>query len=170
MYAELSLIAKTKVCGDCKLNKPASDFSKDKGKYDGLCWHCKVCRKKYRQQPHVRSQTSIYNKAERKKDPEKTKERDRKYTLSRYWGMTPEEFEKLLNDPGRKCKICKRPERSSEKKPLVIDHCHTSGRIRGLLCDDCNRGIGLLKDSPDILQNALDYLVQGLETQDKKPA
>lgn len=170
MYAELKQTEETKVCGDCKLVKPLSDFNKDKGKTDGRHWCCKPCRKKYRQQTHVKTQISAYNKAERKRNPELTKQRDRKYTLLRYWSMTPDEFEALLNKHNRQCGICKKAERSSDKKPLVIDHCHTTGQIRGILCDNCNRGIGLLRDSTEILDAAIAYLNQALETQDKKPA
>lgn len=170
MYAELELIEASKKCGDCKVIKPLSEFNKDKGKQDGLNWCCKVCRKKYRQQPHVKAKTSLYNKAERLRDPKKTKQRDRKYTLARYWDMTPEMFEDLLNKHDRGCGICHKKERSSERKPLVIDHDHTTGEIRGILCDNCNRGLGLLKDSQEILQQAIAYLNKAVETQDKKPA
>lgn len=170
MYAELKLIGMTKVCGDCKIEKPLSDYCKDKGKKDGLHWSCKDCRKKYRQQPHVKAHTSGYNKARRQKDPKATKERDRKYTLMRYWGLTPIQFEELLKKHNSQCGICKKKDRSSDKKPLVIDHDHATGAIRGLLCDNCNRGIGLLQDSKEILQAAIAYLQQTSETQDKKPA
>ena len=170
MYAELKPSSMLKVCGDCKVEKPASEFNKDKGKLDGLHWCCVVCRKKYRQQPKVKAATSEYNKAQRLKNPEATKKRDREYTLRRYWGMTTDEFEKLMIKHNRKCGICGKKERSSAKKPLVIDHDHKTGAIRGLLCDNCNRGIGLLQDSKKLLQNAIAYLDQVLEAQDKKPA
>jgi len=41
---------------------------------------------------------------------------------------------------------------------LVVDHCHSTGKVRGLLCSNCNRGIGMLQERVDILQNAIDYL------------
>lgn len=135
-----------------------SKFNKDKGKNDGLHWCCKSCRKKYRQQPDVKAQTSSYNKAERRRDPKLTKMRDRKYTLKRYWGMTADQFEVLMNEHNRQCGICGKQERSSPKKPLVIDHDHSTGEIRGLLCDNCNRGIGLLQDNISILHTAIAYL------------
>jgi hypothetical protein len=62
------------------------------------------------------------------------------------------------------CKICRNPETSIDKssgkiKSLAIDHCHQTNRIRGLLCSNCNRALGLFRDSPAILQKAIDYLV-----------
>lgn len=168
MYAELRLSSMTKVCGDCKCELPMSEFNKDKGKHDGLHWCCKSCRKKYRQQPEVKAATSSYNRAERRRDPEATKNRDRRYTLRRYWDLTPEQFAALLEKQNGGCAICGK-NRSSAKKPLCVDHNHDTGAIRGLLCDNCNRGIGLLLDSPELLKNAIAYLEQALEVEDKKP-
>jgi hypothetical protein len=61
------------------------------------------------------------------------------------------------------CVICGEPEtsvsvKSGEIRELAIDHCHTHGHARGLLCNNCNRAIGLLKDDPAILRKAADYL------------
>lgn len=54
------------------------------------------------------------------------------------------------------CGICK--ETFSEKQPPHVDHCHISGKVRGLLCGNCNRGLGIFRDSLGILENAKEYL------------
>ena len=68
------------------------------------------------------------------------------------YGLTPEEYEKLSTKQLKKCAIC------GAGKKLDVDHCHKTKRIRGLLCGNCNRGLGLFKDDPNILQNAIKYL------------
>ena len=73
---------------------------------------------------------------------------------SRY-GITPEMFDSMVLEQEGLCAICKeQPER------LVIDHCHDTGKVRGLLCLKCNSGIGLLRDSASVVENALTYLTR----------
>ena len=74
--------------------------------------------------------------------------------LRRRHGITLEEFEKLKELQGNKCGICK----IDFIKTPAIDHNHTTGNIRGLLCSNCNTGIGLLKDSVEMLVSAMNYL------------
>lgn len=69
--------------------------------------------------------------------------------------MTLAAYQRMYAAQDRRCAICK-----AEREPLglVIDHNHKSGKVRGLLCSACNTGIGLLKDSPDVLDAAIEYL------------
>jgi len=73
------------------------------------------------------------------------------------YNLTPEEYLELKQSQDCKCKICGKEEKNN-KKALAIDHCHTTGKVRGLLCDTCNRGIGYLKDDISILKKAIEYL------------
>lgn len=66
------------------------------------------------------------------------------------YGLSKEEYDSLMFEA--KCKICLSKER------LVIDHCHKTGDIRGILCGHCNTGIGMLKDNTKLLQSAISYL------------
>ncbi len=70
--------------------------------------------------------------------------------------MDAEEYETLLKYQGHTCAICNRPELS--RKRLSVDHCHETGAVRGLLCTLCNTGIGMLKDDPLLVLQALKYL------------
>ena len=63
----------------------------------------------------------------------------------------------MIDQQEEKCKICGKEQSS---KRLAVDHCHTSGRIRGLLCNNCNSGLGMFNDNPELLQKAIDYLNQ----------
>ena len=74
--------------------------------------------------------------------------------LKRVYGLTEEQYDILLETQGGRCAICKT---SPDKRRLVVDYCHSSGRVRGLLCDACNLGLGKFRDDPKILQEAARY-------------
>ena len=81
--------------------------------------------------------------------------------LKTQYGLTLEEYEKLLEDHEGVCAICGEQEntkRNGDIIRLAIDHDHKTGEIRGLLCDRCNRGLGLFRDSPQLLESAVRYL------------
>jgi hypothetical protein len=83
----------------------------------------------------------------------------------RRFGITPERYSELLKSQNGVCAICNQPEiatRLGKVKALAVDHCHKSGKIRGLLCSDCNTGIGKLKDDPKVLLAAIQYLTYHL--------
>lgn len=78
-----------------------------------------------------------------------TPEQHRRYA----YGLTEAGYEALLEFQARRCPIC-----LSEQRPLVVDHDHQTGAVRGLLCGPCNRAIGLLRDSPVVCRLAAEYL------------
>ncbi len=84
-------------------------------------------------------------------------ERNRSKWLWRAYRMTLEEYDNLLKEFGNSCGICKEHQ-SNLSLPLHIDHDHVSNKVRGLLCRDCNFGIGLFKDNISIIQSAISYL------------
>lgn len=96
----------------------------------------------------------------RDENPDYIKAKAYRDHLSRKYGMTVEEYEELLRDQGGVCGICKRkPEDcTTDGRNLHVDHDHDTGAIRGVLCHNCNIGIGCLQDDPDLLRAALDYL------------
>jgi hypothetical protein len=79
----------------------------------------------------------------------------REQHLRHKYGIDLVDYNQMLSEQDGKCKICK-----AEVKRLVVDHCHTSKRIRGLLCHKCNTGIGLLKESKNIMTEAINYLAR----------
>ena len=80
----------------------------------------------------------------------------RKDLLKKY-NLTPSDYEELLVAQDFKCAICKK-HISEFKRRLAVDHCHETGRVRGLLCMPCNIGLGHLGDTEESLLNALSYL------------
>lgn len=79
--------------------------------------------------------------------------------LKRVYGITAVEYDQILERQGFCCAIC-RSDSNEEGWSFAVDHCHDSFIIRGLLCNRCNRGLGLFKDDPDILRLAITYLEQ----------
>jgi hypothetical protein len=85
----------------------------------------------------------------------------RHYGLKRYYGIDLAKYQEMLLAQNGVCAICFKPETSvvnGKIKPLAVDHCHDSERIRGLLCARCNQAIGLLNEDINILNNAIEYL------------
>lgn len=82
----------------------------------------------------------------------------RKSNLKKSYGITEEYYDQMLAAQGGKCAICLTDRPTGKWKVFAVDHCHVSGLVRGLLCNECNRGMGLLKDSAELLRAAADYL------------
>ena len=88
---------------------------------------------------------------------ERKKQYDREYNLMKNFNLSIDEYNKILDGQNGCCAICKTPQ-SELTRELSVDHNHDTGEIRGLLCSNCNRGIGHLKDDITILQSAISYL------------
>ena len=88
------------------------------------------------------------------------------YLKSRKWlefGLTLDGYLSMAEEQGNVCLICKKPEsapdgRSAKTRDLSVDHSHVTNKVRGLLCNKCNRGLGLFCDDPSLLQSAMNYL------------
>jgi hypothetical protein len=84
------------------------------------------------------------------------------YYLKRHHGITVGTYNDILEQQNGKCAICFKPEhvidKNGKRRALAVDHCHESKEIRGLLCTNCNKGIGHLKDSIELLASAITYL------------
>jgi len=93
----------------------------------------------------------------RKRNPEKYLALRLKQRLDRR-GINQKEFENMLNLQGGKCAICGTNTFIGAGKTPHIDHCHKTGKVRGLLCQKCNLGLGSFKDSEDIILKAVEYL------------
>lgn len=91
-----------------------------------------------------------------KKYYQENKDKFRKYSLKRHYGITLEEFKDLLKSGNNRCYICKRC--FSTKLLPNTDHCHSTKKVRGILCGSCNRGLGYFKDNPELLRKAALYL------------
>lgn len=94
---------------------------------------------------------------------ERAKENRRRHTWITKYGITTEDYEQLLEKQDGVCAICGKDEpaehgRTGSKFTLAVDHCHDFEYVRGLLCQRCNRAIGLLGDDVQLLRKAIAYL------------
>ena len=105
------------------------------------CWECKKIG-------HRAWSKRVYDK-----DP--SKERERKLIFK--YGITLVQYNEMLKSQDSRCRGCERSQHEI-KAPLHVDHCHTTNEIRGLLCYDCNRALGLLKDNVTTLNNLIQYI------------
>lgn len=94
---------------------------------------------------------------------------ERRSKLKIAYGITPEQYDEMHNSQGGVCAICRKPETVVDPKKglrrLAVDHDHVTGRVRGLLCINCNNGLGRFGDSPERLAAALAYLVKDADTE-----
>jgi hypothetical protein len=99
----------------------------------------------------------------RAENPELLKAWDRKSKLKLLYGLTTKQYEAVFNSQGGVCAICQQPPRGKRFKNLCVDHNHTTGINRGLLCSACNMAVGLIEADPDWTDKALNYLARYIE-------
>ena len=93
-----------------------------------------------------------------KKPKQVESEYHRNYHLKRRYGITVEEYDELLEAQGHRCKICRTDDPGGRNARFHVDHCHTTNKVRGLLCSRCNQAIGLFDESVLVLESAIKYL------------
>ena len=139
----------TRVCVDCKLNKYDGDFHYANKVKDTKQKYCKICAVK-RVRKYRKAQPRLYTELQRNSQLQKT------------YGITLADYNKMLGQQNNVCAICQKPETSLTKlgrtKQLSVDHCHDTGKIRGILCTKCNWVIGFINEDTEALRRAIEYL------------
>ena len=80
------------------------------------------------------------------------------------YGITESDYDRMMQEQEGRCAICNTTQtKDKNMNRLVVDHCHTSGKVRGLLCSACNKALGILEDSVDVLKSAVEYLTKHKE-------
>ena len=95
------------------------------------------------------------------RDKNRTRVRETQFTYNLMWkyGLSRKEYDSMHEAQNHVCKICKRPQVGGQTLDrLVVDHCHETGKVRGLLCVNCNSGIGNFSDEITRLKSAIIYL------------
>ncbi len=136
---------------------------------DRLRSSCKECERAY-DHGRIRSPEAKERRRQQQKNWDRRREEQKRaygrayskaQRLSQY-DLTHEEYQALLEQQGYVCAICKKAEtirlKSGEPRALAIDHCHKTGKVRGLLCQACNTALGLLEDDIERIQMLLAYL------------
>ena len=111
-------------------------------------------RTEYNRQWHLKNKEKISarNKAKHLANPDASRARDYKNK----YGITIADYDIMFLEQNGVCKICSKEEPTYTN--LAVDHCHTTGKVRGLLCTPCNKALGLFEDKQDLLHNAISYL------------
>ena len=127
--------------------------------YKGKPWRCKPCSRAYEKAWRAANpdKCKLYDKRKRERNPSIYYNS----RLRRTYGITVDEYNELLASQGNVCAICETTEPGNSNgvhTKFSVDHDHTTGEVRGLLCNNCNRGIGLLQDSASLLLQAHLYL------------
>ncbi|MFZ4411456.1 MAG: endonuclease VII domain-containing protein [Bacteroidales bacterium] len=104
-------------------------------------------------QKNNKDSVNLSSKKYRDSNPEVIKDR----TLQKKYKINGADYEQMMKHQNEKCAICK-VHNNDLKVALCVDHCHSTGKIRGLLCGSCNRALGLFRDSITFLSSAIDYL------------
>lgn len=119
--------------------------------------------------PEFKEKRSSYNKKYRGKykdylkkyyenNREKISKRSRNSAYKKKFGITIEEYDRMLISQNGVCAICNIPEISLRNTHFSVDHCHKTGKVRGLLCYKCNTTLGFVNDNTKVLKNAINYL------------
>lgn len=135
-------------CTDCKEDKAASEFNKNRSTKSGYQWICRKCQKVRHLDYAARNPRQF-----------------RAGYYRRKYQMTEQDVHSMLQAQDNKCLICTNqlalePGNGLRKKQYQydIDHDHRTGKVRGILCHNCNVGLGRFKDDPNLLTRAAEYL------------
>lgn len=141
----------TKFCTKCRQTKPIDDFSSAASRKERFRRHttCKACK-------------AAISTAWFKKNSERHTKSQRSRTLRRY-GLDSASYAEMFAAQNGQCAICGTSKmqvdyRNGKPKPMFIDHNHVTGRVRALLCSQCNTGLGLFRDDPKLLRAAIAYI------------
>lgn len=140
----LTSLMLTKICTLCNEEKPLEAFHKDKRNKSGRTARCSSCR--------TAIQIAFQNKQKSEKPEHYKRWRKSNNYFSKY-GLTLEQVETKLYQQSYICAVC-----NDTLTEYAVDHCHSTGRVRDLLCSSCNKGLGFFRDDPVRLMSAIKYL------------
>lgn len=139
-----------KRCCLCQEEREIAEFNKRSRRFrrygDGYRGECKACALR-QEREHYRQLT-----------PGQRYQKNRKAKLWQKYRMRPEEYDCLLAAQDSRCAVCDTKNPKGRWGLFVVDHDHDTGRVRGLLCNRCNKCVGQLGDDPELLRKAAAYL------------
>jgi len=134
----------SKACPCCLQTKPLAEFYRSVIHRKGVRSCCKVCDK----------ECSKKHRKTRRGKP-------RASHLKRRYGITEADYERMLTRQGSACAICRSKNSGiKDSDKFAVDHDHKTGRVRGLLCTNCNKGLGCFKDNPNFMWTTIEYLAK----------
>ena len=147
-------------CPNCGVVRLARGDLVRKAQREGKDFWCLPCRNRTRVHKFRKYTGTVEERRKQAtkawRDGNKDKVLNKRYK-ERY-GITLNEYEEMLSKQDGKCAVCLVDGKATKQKKLVVDHNHSTGSIRGLLCHSCNCGLGLFKDREELLNKAINYL------------
>ena len=163
-----------KLCTRCKRRKPLAAFSKCTRAKDGRFYRCRACCKKYRQTHRTeivayqrayyrarKKELAVKRRVYRQTHKAKVALQDRGYQFKRLYGITLADFNAMRRKQRGLCALCRKPMSFTSGRgafEAVVDHCHKTGRVRGLIHSRCNAFLARAGDSSAYLKQAIKYL------------
>lgn len=145
-----------KTCKLCLVEKPLDDYHVLNKSPDGRQPRCKSCACEIARKWQKDNRDHCNKKS--REWARKNADKHHATNLKRNYGITGEQYNQMLAEQYYACALCGKSETETRRKRLSVDHDHTTGKVRGLLCSPCNKGIGHFKDSPTLLRKAALYL------------
>ncbi len=151
-----------KLCCSCQTVKEVSlHFHKSSSSKDGRNAYCKPCQANYQRNYYKRPYVAAKNR--KRCSSAVGKALALKSRLKLAFGLSLEDYKQLLYKQNNVCAICERPD---PRQRLSVDHSHITGKVRGLLCGNCNRSLGLIKDNLRTSIKMVGYILQDKEDTD----
>lgn len=148
----------SKTCPKCKIEKPFSDYPKSKYGRHGIATYCLPCSAEIVRARRATPEGQAVHRAASKRWREANKERHKDNNARWRYGVDHGTYDTMLAAQNGKCAICQTTDPGKGLIRFHIDHCHNSRQVRGLLCDQCNHGLGHFRDNTELLANAINYL------------
>lgn len=163
----------TKVCTQCKLDLSITEYYVQKNRNNRLTSRCKSCSTKNNRERHKNNleysraynrnkSVAFYAQLKLKLAPEELRERNYRKTIRHRYGVDSATYDRLLKEHNNICGICghhpKEYSTDARTERLYIDHCHTTGAVRGLLCSKCNYALERIEIDPEWGTKAIAYL------------
>ena len=142
-----------KKCSKCRKLQIIDNFYLCKKRKSGIYSKCKSCCRKYYNSRYASKKAHV--RRIQAKSLIKNQNGRKNALLKYFFGITLDQYNEILASQNGKCAICYKP---PDKRRLCVDHDHKSGKIRGLLCHQCNHAIGLFYENKQVMKNAIGYL------------
>ena len=153
-----------KQCTKCQEAKDITLYACDKYKKDGRRSQCKECNKADHQRRYTanpqkeRDRCDAYRALQKIENPGKLELSNKKTKLKAAYGLSFEDLIRMKEDQNGCCYVCKIPETALNGRYLGVDHNHKTGKVRKLLCANCNTALGLLKEDVTIMSSLIAYV------------
>jgi hypothetical protein len=150
-----------KTCSVCKVSKNLDEFHRHIRMADGRHPRCKTCANAYCKARSTDPAVLERRRLWRERNQDKVKALTRRSDLKQRYGITVTVYAVMLAEQDGRCAACRRTDPGKGRRFFDVDHDHSTGAVRGLLCHPCNKAIGFAQDDPAVLRALAEFLERG---------